>query len=223
MIDAEKVIQKSTQEMLKHHKVTVQLNVRLPDAVILVSHIQLALRHPEANSESSKMAREYAESIIGTVEKVSPDLADFMRLGFDKSHDLKSVQPPALGATDKFPEGKLNQDDQGELQFVIGHSEGNVVIDFGKQVQWLALPPTKAEELASVLVIHAREVAGRKVLKDADRFLMFFNLLDPTSPKPTESMDSLIKYFSLVAGWDHARTQMAFDECALRGWINKHD
>jgi hypothetical protein len=52
---------------------------------------------------------------------------------------------------------------------------------------------------------------------------MFFNLLDPTSPKPTESMDSLIKYFSLVAGWEYARTQMAFDECALRGWINKHD
>jgi hypothetical protein len=74
---------------------------------------------------------------------------------------------------------------------VIGHSEGNV--GTSARVQWLALPPTKA----SVLVIHAREVAGRKVLKDADRFLMFFNLLDPTSPKPTESMDSLIKYFSL--------------------------
>jgi hypothetical protein len=68
MIDAEKVIQKSTQEILKHHKVTIQLSVSVPDAVILVSHIQLALRHPEANSESSKMARQYAEvSMIAVI------------------------------------------------------------------------------------------------------------------------------------------------------------
>lgn len=56
------------------------------------------------------------------------------------------------GPTGRFPKGKLNDDDEGELLFMIGKENGNVVLDFGKPVTWLGLPPEDAVSLAEALV-----------------------------------------------------------------------
>lgn len=68
-----------------------------------------------------------------------------------------------LGATGQFPEGKLNKDDEGEIRFVVGHSpEGQVILDFGKEVKWLGMPPEGARQLAAILLLHADEVEKKK-------------------------------------------------------------
>lgn len=61
----------------------------------------------------------------------------------------------------RWPEGRLNGDDDGELAFGIGPDEtGKLVkIDFGKPVTWTAMPPQQAIELAQLLIKHARAVA----------------------------------------------------------------
>lgn len=61
-----------------------------------------------------------------------------------------------LGATGKFPEGKSHPGDEGELCFGVSRdSEGNVHIDFGKDVTWLAMPPETAIAFAKLLLKHA--------------------------------------------------------------------
>lgn len=63
-----------------------------------------------------------------------------------------------LGATGKFPDGKLNQDDEGELRMAVGVRDGNVILDFGKPVHWLGLPKEHALKLAEMLQKKAEEL-----------------------------------------------------------------
>lgn len=61
-----------------------------------------------------------------------------------------------LGGTGRFPDGKMHPGDQGELRFAVAKdSRGNVHIDFGKDVSWLALPPESAIQLGKLLLTHA--------------------------------------------------------------------
>lgn len=65
---------------------------------------------------------------------------------------------PFLGATGLYPEGKLNYQDEGELRLAISHDRDNVIIDFGKPVASLAMPPSQAIELANLIIKHARDI-----------------------------------------------------------------
>lgn len=65
-----------------------------------------------------------------------------------------------LGATGKFPAGKIKPDDEGELTMAVGHDEGNVVVHFGKPVAWFGFPPEKALEFAKLIMQHAHEAMG---------------------------------------------------------------
>jgi hypothetical protein len=65
------------------------------------------------------------------------------------------------GPTDDFPEGKLNEEDEGGLMMAISIESGNVRIDFGKPIAWFAIPPDQALALASVIVGRAMEIKAR--------------------------------------------------------------
>lgn len=67
---------------------------------------------------------------------------------------------PKFGATGKFPQGKVHASDEGELQFGIAtdREHGVVVLNFGKPVAWLGLPPAIARQLAQALLEHASEL-----------------------------------------------------------------
>jgi len=60
-----------------------------------------------------------------------------------------------LGATGRFPEGKIHASDEGELSFAVGAKEGNVIVEFGKPVAWIGLPPQLARDFADSLTKHA--------------------------------------------------------------------
>lgn len=56
------------------------------------------------------------------------------------------------GPTGNYPEGKLNNDDQGELKIAIGKIEGKIVIDFGKPTTWIGMPVEQAVAFAELIV-----------------------------------------------------------------------
>lgn len=64
-----------------------------------------------------------------------------------------------VGATGAFPQGHLNDDDQGELRVAVGYDklDGIVRVEFGKPVSWLGLPLPEAKQLALLLLKHAGE------------------------------------------------------------------
>lgn len=61
-----------------------------------------------------------------------------------------------LGPTGRFPEGKLNPDDEGEIAIGVAYVEGKVVFDFGKPIRSLGLTPKQAFEIAGLLQRQAR-------------------------------------------------------------------
>lgn len=73
---------------------------------------------------------------------------------------LKDFQPwnkRPLGATGTFSQGRLNDDDQGDIKMAITYDpiDGVVKVDFGKPVAWLGLPPPQAMQLGKLLMKHA--------------------------------------------------------------------
>jgi len=66
-----------------------------------------------------------------------------------------------MGATKKFPQGKLNQHDEGEIQFAVSHDHAHVRLDFGTPVAWLGMEPSLARALAGNLIKHAEAVESK--------------------------------------------------------------
>jgi hypothetical protein len=62
-----------------------------------------------------------------------------------------------LGATGTFPQGVLNDDDQGALKIGVARDKktGLVHLEFGKPIAWTAFPPEMAVHLARMLLKHA--------------------------------------------------------------------
>ena len=85
MIDRERLLQSSTDEMLKHRHQKILLSIGIPDACVLVSQLQLAIRHP--NNPAAATTRHHCDAIIGQVERISQDLANFLKLGYDPNWD----------------------------------------------------------------------------------------------------------------------------------------
>ena len=65
-------------------------------------------------------------------------------------------QSQGAGATGIYPQGKMRSDDEGEIKLAIAHDANNVLVNFGKPVAWLGLPPKEALQLADLLETHAR-------------------------------------------------------------------
>jgi hypothetical protein len=70
-----------------------------------------------------------------------------------------------IGATGEFPDGKLDEDDEGALRMRIGNDGKSVRLDFGEPIAWLAFGPDDAMMFATLLISHA-ESCWRSQKKD---------------------------------------------------------
>jgi len=68
------------------------------------------------------------------------------------------VRGEDLGATGRFPGGKLDESDEGELAFEVVAYQGKVVINFNKSVHWLGMDAEQARLLARSLMSRATQV-----------------------------------------------------------------
>lgn len=72
-----------------------------------------------------------------------------------KMVQLKSDLAGVFGDTGQYPQGALNEDDEGEIKFAVGVKEGKVCLDFGKRVRWIGMDAVQAAQLASTLLAYA--------------------------------------------------------------------
>ncbi|HLX21675.1 MAG TPA: hypothetical protein VKR23_16130 [Gaiellaceae bacterium] len=69
-----------------------------------------------------------------------------------------------LGATGRFPRGKADPDDEGELQLAIAadYQQAIVRIAFGKPIGWLGLPSREARQFAALILEKADDLDKRR-------------------------------------------------------------
>jgi hypothetical protein len=61
-----------------------------------------------------------------------------------------------FGPTGEYPQGSLGPSDEGALQIGVAHdNDGNVVLNFGTGVSWIAMPPENAINFAKLILRHA--------------------------------------------------------------------
>lgn len=65
-----------------------------------------------------------------------------------------------LGETGEYPQGKLNEADEGEIQIAIAadKSKGKVIVNFGKEVAWIGMNSAEAIGLGELLIHKAQEL-----------------------------------------------------------------
>ena len=85
--------------------------------------------------------------------------------------DPKELEEPEPGPTGEHPKGKLQEDDNGAIQFAIGTTKtGEVFIDFGTKVKWLAMDPQEALEISQAIAFNAQKGARvRQILAQRER------------------------------------------------------
>ena len=80
----------------------------------------------------------------------------------DMTESMKELaQRMGLGATGQFPQGQLNQTDEGEIKLAVGLEGSKVVLNFGKPVAWVGLDADQARQLAGSLLDKARAADGK--------------------------------------------------------------
>ena len=90
-------------------------------------------------------------------------MSDEMRSLFenDKEARQRFSDQVAGRAQRQWSDGRIGPEDDGDLAFAVGpHPEKElVVLDFGKDVTFVAMPPQQAVELAQCLIKHARALS----------------------------------------------------------------
>lgn len=80
--------------------------------------------------------------------------------GRDTNHPINRMLRRKTKETreqDRFPDGKMNDQDEGELMLAAGIEDGEVIIRFGKPIAWIGMTPEGAAQLAEILLEKARK------------------------------------------------------------------
>lgn len=67
-----------------------------------------------------------------------------------------------LGATGRFPEGRLTPEDEGELRMGVTTEREKIILAFGKPVAWIGFSVEQARKVANALYDRANEVAKQR-------------------------------------------------------------
>lgn len=62
------------------------------------------------------------------------------------------------GGTGKFPTGKLNNEDKGELEMEVYVAHNCVIVNFGRELSWIGLSAEQAGDMAKLLIEKASEL-----------------------------------------------------------------
>lgn len=81
----------------------------------------------------------------------------------------KQIEDLKLGATGKYPNGQLNDEDEGELRIGVTVDGDTVLIAFGTALKWCAFPPETAIALAETLVKNANKILDARNSKSEDK------------------------------------------------------
>lgn len=85
------------------------------------------------------------------------DSEEYKKLMADLGMKKIPIHPLGLGATGKFPEGKLNHNDEGGIMIGLTTKDGKVVMDFGKATHWIGFTKEEARKLGEALIRRSEE------------------------------------------------------------------
>ena len=88
MIDAQKLYEEAVADCVRLQGRSLRLELGVGEAMILVAHNQLALRHPDNRGGGTEIATNIANAVISGMEQLSPKVAEFLRIGFDTRFDV---------------------------------------------------------------------------------------------------------------------------------------
>lgn len=97
-----------------------------------------------------------------------------MHHGKDLPESLKKiVEECNLGPTNKFPKGKLNKNDEGQIKIAIGIDETKegdktIVMNFGKPIAWIGFTAKDAYNLAQIFEKLADKIESETLTKSED-------------------------------------------------------
>jgi hypothetical protein len=63
-----------------------------------------------------------------------------------------------LGATENFPDGKIDPSDEGEIRFAMTISDGKLIMNFGKPTVWVGLTKENVNDLVAYLQEKVKEM-----------------------------------------------------------------
>jgi hypothetical protein len=81
------------------------------------------------------------------------ELSDEVRAAFEKA-----LAEGVFGPTGNFPDGKLTNNDEGELAFGVTAYHGKVLVNLGEPIASLGMSPKQARDLALLLRKLANEI-----------------------------------------------------------------
>lgn len=100
------------------------------------------------------MRKEGAEALRALADQIENGAVD--EIGpFIWNHKKGMIR---LGATGEFPQGKITEEDEGELQIALAVRDNTLIIDFGKPITWLGLGKAEVIALAHLLAKRAEEL-----------------------------------------------------------------
>ena len=85
-------------------------------------------------------------------------------LGYNNAAAPMKIPRLNIGPTGRFPRGRADETDEGELKLAITTDKANGIVRliFGKQVTWIGLPVGEARQLAQMLLETADEIERSK-------------------------------------------------------------
>ena len=63
-----------------------------------------------------------------------------------------------IGATGEFPNGKINEDDQGQIKIGITTEDRKIIVAFGKPVEWIGFTRDEAISLCNSIMERAFKI-----------------------------------------------------------------
>lgn len=68
-----------------------------------------------------------------------------------------------------YPDGKLNEDDEGACAIAVFTDKGRVVMSFEKSVHWIGMNVESAEALVRTLTVFIRQAKGHPTSEELDQ------------------------------------------------------
>jgi uncharacterized protein YcgL (UPF0745 family) len=90
-----------------------------------------------------------------TMDDIARDLVNEQKI----DTAAERIKEHKLGPTGQFPDGKLDENDEGEIAIGAVVFRGRVILNFGKPISVIGFTPQQAEELARDLLRKAREAS----------------------------------------------------------------
>lgn len=104
----------------------------------------------EMLTELKKQAQDADETMVKKM------FAKFQERGEEDTP--RDWEPKAgVGPTGRFPEGKLTENDDGEIAFAVFRKDGKIIVDFGGPVSWFGMNPEQAKALAKILIKNSKK------------------------------------------------------------------